>query len=300
MMFTSLFFFVCFYPTLFIVDLSAYLIYQNTMRDTFRAENPGMTFGQLSKYTASMYSALTPIEKTLWEQAAKNDKTRYQAELAGYVPPPGYNPDGTINESYLKTLEAASVKSGGGGKGGRKKKKDPDFPKRARGPYVFFTLDERPRVLLESPDMKFIDMGHVMGQRWRELPAEEKKRYEEMANIDKKRFHDELAAYNAKHPEGVLIDGLTRLPTQQQQQYEQQQLQQQHQQQALMYAPHPQYQEAQQYAEQYYAHQQQYPAANAAGAAAAQYDPNAAAYAQYYAQQGFSSQPHQLDQEFHY
>jgi hypothetical protein len=30
-------------------NLSAYLLYQNAMRDQFKALNPGMTFGQLSK-----------------------------------------------------------------------------------------------------------------------------------------------------------------------------------------------------------------------------------------------------------
>ena len=29
--------------------MSAYLLYQNAMRDQFRRENPGMTFGQLAK-----------------------------------------------------------------------------------------------------------------------------------------------------------------------------------------------------------------------------------------------------------
>jgi hypothetical protein len=33
-------------------NMSAYLLYQNAMRETFKAQNPGMTFGQLaSKFT---------------------------------------------------------------------------------------------------------------------------------------------------------------------------------------------------------------------------------------------------------
>lgn len=36
---------------------SAYLLYQNAMRDTFKAQNPGMTFGQLSKFTSAMVRA---------------------------------------------------------------------------------------------------------------------------------------------------------------------------------------------------------------------------------------------------
>ena len=28
-----------------LIDMTAYLMYQNTMRESFRTENPGMTFG---------------------------------------------------------------------------------------------------------------------------------------------------------------------------------------------------------------------------------------------------------------
>ena len=47
-------------------NLSAYLLYQNAMRDQFRALNPGMTFGQLSKYTSAMYAEMPPAEKEAW------------------------------------------------------------------------------------------------------------------------------------------------------------------------------------------------------------------------------------------
>jgi len=35
-------------------NMSAYLLYQNAMREQFKALNPGMTFGQLAKYTSAM------------------------------------------------------------------------------------------------------------------------------------------------------------------------------------------------------------------------------------------------------
>ena len=47
-----------------------------------------MTFGQLSKFTSAMYKSLTPEEKARWEEAAQQDKARYETEMAGYVPPP--------------------------------------------------------------------------------------------------------------------------------------------------------------------------------------------------------------------
>jgi hypothetical protein len=37
---------------------SAYLLYQNAMREQFKALNPSMTFGQLAKYTSAMYQEM--------------------------------------------------------------------------------------------------------------------------------------------------------------------------------------------------------------------------------------------------
>ena len=244
--------------------MSAYLMYQNTMRESFRTENPGMTFGQLAKFTSAMYKSLTPEEKARWEDAAFQDKQRFESEMANYVPPPGFDPRGQLVDSITMP---------GAGRKYNKKNKDPNAPKRARGSYVFFTLDERPKIVIEFPNMKFTEMGHLMGERWRALTPEEKKVYEDKANDDKKRFNEEMAAYNASKPPPEPVPAP-----------------------APAYA-HPQYQEAQQYAEQYYA---QHDAAHSA-AAHNQYDPNMA-YAQYYAQQGYPPQQHQPGDpsQYHY
>ena len=58
-------------------NMSAYLFYQNAMRDQFKAINPGMTFGQLAKYTSVMYTEMPPAEKESWVARAEADKERY-------------------------------------------------------------------------------------------------------------------------------------------------------------------------------------------------------------------------------
>lgn len=167
-------------------NMSAYLLYQNCMREQFKAQNPGMTFGQLAKYTSHMYKCLSLEEKQKWEAHAAQDKARYEAEMTTYVPPPGYDATGNLvedrrlNKKYMK------------------KHKDPEQPKRARGSFVFFTFDMRPKVMEEYPGIKFVDMGVVLGERWRALAAEEKSKYEEMAQEDKQRFNRAMEEYNAK------------------------------------------------------------------------------------------------------
>jgi len=210
-----------------------------------------MTFGQLSKFTSAMYKSLTPEEKARWEEAAQQDKARYETEMAGYQPPPGFDQTGQL-------LDTGGILTVNGIRKKAKKVKDPNAPKRARGSYVFFTLDARPKLVAESPEMKFTEMGHVMGERWRALLPEERRRYEDLATADKRRFNEEMAKYNAEK-----VKERTEAPA--------------------PYA-HPQYKEAQAYAEQYYAQQE--------SVAAAQYDSqSAAAYAQYYAQTGYPPPP---------
>ncbi|KAL3822776.1 hypothetical protein ACHAXA_009650 [Cyclostephanos tholiformis] len=78
-------------------NMSAYFIYQQKMRPSFRSDNPGMSFSQLAKFTSAMYKSLSPEEKVRWEEAALQDKSRYENEMSTYVPPSAIttNQDGT-------------------------------------------------------------------------------------------------------------------------------------------------------------------------------------------------------------
>jgi len=178
-------------------NMSAYLLYQNCMRETFKNINPGMTFGQLAKFTSHMYKSLSADEKQRWEAHAAQDKARYEAEMASYVPPPGYDATGNLVEDRRLSKKY------------QKKPKDPEQPKRARGSFVFFTFDERPNVMAEFPGIKFVEMGTILGERWRALSNEEKQKYEDLAQEDKQRFNKEMEEYSANkqpEPEENVID----------------------------------------------------------------------------------------------
>ncbi len=165
-------------------NLSAYLLYQNAMRDQFKAANPEMSFGQLSKYTSAMYKLLSAGEKAEWEEKARVDKERFDYEMRNYDPPPGYDAQGRKIEEKLPIVRK------------KKKSKDPNAPKRARGSFVLFTNDIRPKIMKEFPETKFTELGTIMGERWRALDPKEKQKYEEMANEDKIRFKKEMMEYN--------------------------------------------------------------------------------------------------------
>jgi len=171
-------------------NLSAYLLYQNAMRNQFKCDNPGMTFGQLSKYTSHMYKSLTPEERAEWDLRSQQDKARFEEEMKSYVPPPGHDAQGNLLEDRQTTKRS-------------KKPKDPNAPKRARGSFVFFTFDMRPKIMVEFPSIKFVEMGSLMGERWRALSPEEKAVYEEKSKADKVRFTKEMQEYSAKKAEDL-------------------------------------------------------------------------------------------------
>ena len=56
--------------------LSGYVHFLNERRETVRAENPDITFSDLSKKLAAEWSALADAEKNKYNEQAKRDKDR--------------------------------------------------------------------------------------------------------------------------------------------------------------------------------------------------------------------------------
>ncbi|GMM49143.1 high-mobility group nucleosome-binding protein [Starmerella bacillaris] len=79
--------------------------------------------------------------------------------------------------------------------GATRRKKDPDAPKRPITAYMFYAQNERKNVNRDKPDAKFGEVGKIIGERWRQLDAEGKKKYEDMAVEDKKRYDKQKAEY---------------------------------------------------------------------------------------------------------
>jgi hypothetical protein len=161
-----------------------------------------MSPGELSKYTSQRYKALEPHEKAVWTtQASQMNAARLSAQQS-------------ISEHHLKpTAKPPS-----------KKRKDPDAPKRAVGAYVWFTMEERPKIQQEFKGIKFAEIGKILGERWRGLTPAEKKKYNLMASKDRDRLQVELKAYKEKQTrQQKARKAQTESHIQQQQQQQQQQ-----------------------------------------------------------------------------
>ncbi|KAL6756819.1 hypothetical protein V8C86DRAFT_1789455 [Haematococcus lacustris] len=64
--------------------LSAFMYFSNANRDKIKAQHPGVKFGEVGKLLGERWKTVSPSEKAVHEAAAKQDKERYQREMAAY------------------------------------------------------------------------------------------------------------------------------------------------------------------------------------------------------------------------
>lgn len=117
---------------------------------------------------------------------------------ASYIPPPGHDARGVLIDDHRPRR--------------KNKRTDKSGPKRASGAYVFFTNEMRPQILQEYPGIKFVELGKVLGERWRALTPDQKKKFEKMAAEDKVRFQLEMQQYCALKMEGATARPATQHP----------------------------------------------------------------------------------------
>lgn len=158
---------------------SAFIFFGSDIRDKIKSENADLSFAEVNKQIGERWKLLSSEEKEKYERMAATDKTRYKKEMASYTPPG----------------ESAS-----GGKK-KKEKKDPNAPKKAATSFFIFSNEMRPKLKKENPDIKFTDVGRKLGELFRGLSAEEKEKYEKLAQKDKARFKKEMEAYKSTKTE---------------------------------------------------------------------------------------------------
>ena len=80
----------------------------------------------------------------------------------------------------------------------KRPKKDKDAPKRPLSAYFFYIQERREALKKEKPNLDNKELIRTMGEEWNKLSDEEKKPYSKMAENDKKRYQDEIKAYEKK------------------------------------------------------------------------------------------------------
>lgn len=87
----------------------------------------------------------------------------------------------------------------------KKAKRDVNAPKKNLTPYFWYMKERRPKLKEEQPNLATKDVAVVIGQEWNTLKEEDKKKFIQQAEEDKKRYNEEKAAYDLHmkqlHPE---------------------------------------------------------------------------------------------------
>jgi hypothetical protein len=88
------------------------------------------------------------------------------------------------------------------------KPKNPDAPKRAMTPFLYFSNEMIFKIKAENPEMSFGDLGKNLGELFRGLSAEAKEKYETLARKDEERYKTAMSDYIAASKVNSDDDGL--------------------------------------------------------------------------------------------
>ncbi|XP_066278278.1 high mobility group protein 20A-like isoform X2 [Branchiostoma lanceolatum] len=105
--------------------------------------------------------------------------------------------DGQQDQINQPTNEEPKKRKGGWPKGKKRKKetRDSNAPKAPVTGYVLYLTEQREKLKVEHPELPFTEMTRLLGSRWSALSQEDKQKYLDAAEVDKRRYIEELKAY---------------------------------------------------------------------------------------------------------
>ena len=83
----------------------------------------------------------------------------------------------------------------------KKAKKDPNAPKRPMTAYMFFNQDMRAKLKKENPKLTFGELGKLIGQKYKALTDDEKKKYDKLTASAKEKYVKAMKNYTPPEPD---------------------------------------------------------------------------------------------------
>lgn len=68
-------------------------------------------------------------------------------------------------------------------------------PKKPRSAYILFSMEKRPEVLAENPDLKAKEVMRKLGKLWKELPESQKEEYKDKQSEEKAAYERLMKHY---------------------------------------------------------------------------------------------------------
>merc|ERR1719357_2108294 len=135
-----------------------------------------------------------------WKIMTEDEKKRFyhmaECELNNVIKESSNDISPSAKSETNKANEKEIPKSPKGRK--RKQMKDPGAPKRNMGSFMWFSLEERPKIKAEMPEIGHLDIFKELGKRWTQCPMESKNKFKEMAANDRMRYESEKTIYSRK------------------------------------------------------------------------------------------------------
>ena len=139
---------------------TAYTFFSWHNRPTVRKENPGASFGDISRIIGARWKAVkvNNDQRKQWDDKALADKVRYEHEILNY------------------------------------KKKDTTVFKRRRTTWNYFYAHIRPTVAAENPGASMADISRIIGARWKAVKVnnDQREQWDEKAAADTVGYEHEM------------------------------------------------------------------------------------------------------------
>ena len=140
--------------------LSAFMYFSCDYRSVLKEQHPEASFGELGKLLGSTWRDLGSSEKEKYTDMARDDRARYEAELALV----------------------------------------PKKPKKPLSAFMLFSNANRASIKDENPDATFAETGKLLGAKWRDATEDEKARFQKLAEADKERYARDVEKFKLEHP----------------------------------------------------------------------------------------------------
>lgn len=200
---------------------NAYWLFLDDVRSKLFAECPPgeKKTAWVARQAGEKFKALAPAEKAKYDDKAASLKKAYEVELEKFKAE-----GGTVQKKKRKS-------KGGDNKGGdkdsddvvavdddkddddddappdgkkakrAKKERDPDLPKKpAGGAYGCYVAAHRAEIMKEIPGKRATEISKIAGVRWKALPPEDRKPYEDEYQKKKAAYEEAMKKFKAKKP----------------------------------------------------------------------------------------------------
>ena len=167
--------------------MAAYMWFCREIREKVKEEDSSLGAKEILVELGKRWKALGEEEKKVYTEMADKDKQRYERE----------------KDIFLRTHESLYLEAEDTGRKRKGKKKDPNAPKRARSAYILFVNEQRALVIKENddagkPKMKQTEIMSEVAKRWKEASESAKEKFHRLAEKEKERYQEEMAAYKQR------------------------------------------------------------------------------------------------------